>query len=125
MEKRLLWLDDLRNPFKEHKVSVQYVCYEFLDIEPKDVESSVEVIWVKTQSEFESYITENGLPDFISFDNDLGIGCGEGYDCAKFLVNYCLDNELELPGWFVHSANPVAKENIETLLYNFEDRNKK
>ena len=56
--KKLLWLDDLRNPFKEHKVSVQYVCYEYMDIEPSDMDKEVEVIWVKTQSEFESYITE-------------------------------------------------------------------
>ena len=92
MKKRLLWLDDIRNRFKEHRASVQYVCYEFLDIEPKDVENSVEITWVKTQPEFEKYIIQNGLPDFISFDNDLGIGNGEGYDCAKWLVEYCMDH---------------------------------
>lgn len=117
--KKLLWLDDLRNPFKEHKVSVQYVCYEYMDIEPSDMDKEVEVIWVKTQSEFESYITECGLPDFISFDNDLGIGNGEGYDCAKWLVEYCMNNNVQLPEWYVHSANPVAQENINQLLLNF------
>ena len=122
--KKLLWLDDLRNPFKEHKVSVQYVCYEYMDIEPSDMDKEVEVIWVKTQSEFETYITECGLPDFISFDNDLGIGCGEGYGCAKFLVNYCLDNELQLPNYYVHSMNTVARENIHALFDNFEEHTK-
>ena len=122
--KKLLWLDDLRNPFKEHKVSVQYVCYEYMDIEPSDMDKEVEVIWVKTQPEFESYITECGLPDFISFDNDLGIGCGEGYGCAKFLVNYCLDRELQLPNYYVHSMNTVARENISALFDNFEEHTK-
>jgi len=30
--------------------------------------------------------------DFISFDHDLGLE-ETGYDCVKFLVNYCLDNQ--------------------------------
>jgi hypothetical protein len=41
---------------------------------------------VRTQAEFEAYVTEYGIPDIISFDNDLGIGCGEGRHCAKWLV---------------------------------------
>lgn len=28
---------------------------------------------VRTYDEFVSYITENGLPSYISFDNDLGL----------------------------------------------------
>lgn len=119
--KTILWLDDLRNPFKEHQVSIKWVCLKCLGIDIKDVD----VVWVKTQSEFENYIKENGLPDFISFDNDLGIGNGEGYDCAKFLVEYCLDNDLNIPLFYSHSANPVAKDNIEGLLTNFEEHTKK
>lgn len=119
--KTILWLDDIRNPFKEHKVSVRYVCSKGLEIDIRDVE----IVWVKTQPEFENYIKENGLPDLISFDNDLGLGNGEGYDCAKWLVEYCMNNNVQLPEWYVHSANPVAIENIETLLHNFEEHNKK
>ena len=118
--KTILWLDDMRSPFivKEWFTLIQYLKEEYLfifdEIEPCGI------YWVKTQSEFENYIKENGLPDLISFDNDLGIGNGEGYDCAKWLVNYCLDNNVGLPQWFVHSANPVAKENISKLFENFE-----
>lgn len=115
MKNILLWLDDIRNPFKEHKVSVQYVCEKYMEKNINDVE----VIWVKTQSEFENYIKENGLPDFISFDNDLGVRCGEGYGCAKWLVKYCMNNNIQLPDWYVHSANTVARENINKLLLNF------
>ena len=121
MKKRLLWLDNIRNPFKEHRASVQYVCYEFLDIEPKDVENSVEITWVKTQPEFEKYIIQNGLPDFISFDNDLGIGNGEGYSCAKFVIDYCLNYNMYLPEYYVHSMNPVARDNINNLFENFKE----
>ncbi|WP_350324738.1 cyclic-phosphate processing receiver domain-containing protein [Empedobacter falsenii] len=33
--------------------------------------------------DFVNYINRNGLPDFISFDHDLGLR-KTGYDCAKF-----------------------------------------
>ena len=118
--KTLLWLDDIRDPNTgDAKNFISYLIWEFFDDAPTDV------IWVKTQSEFENYIKENGLPDLISFDNDLGIGNGEGYDCAKWLVEYCIDNNINLPDWHVHSANPVAKENIENLLINFENNYEK
>lgn len=117
--KTILWLVDIRDPFviKEWIYTIQYLKEEYLEIE----DESCEVQWVKTQIEFEKYIKENGLPDLISFDNDLGIGNGEGYNCAKWLVEYCMDNNVQLPKWFIHSANPVAKENIKNLLINFEN----
>lgn len=118
--KTLLWLDDIRDPnIGDAKNFISYLIWEFFD----DV--STDIVWVKTQSEFENYIKEDGLPDLISFDNDLGIGNGEGYNCAKWLVEYCIDNNINLPDWHVHSANPVAKENIENLLINFENNYEK
>ena len=41
-----------------------------------------------------------------------------GYDCAKWLVDYCLDNKVQIPEWNIQSANPVGKENIGSLLSN-------
>ena len=121
--KTILWLDDIRNPFiiKEWLYTIQYLKEEYLEIE----DEACEVIWVKTKSEFDDYIKEYGLPDLISFDNDLSIGNGDGYDCAKWLVEYCMDNHKQLPLWYVHSANPVAKENIKNLLINFENNYEK
>ncbi|UOE36979.1 cyclic-phosphate processing receiver domain-containing protein [Chryseobacterium oryzae] len=74
---------------------------------------------VYSYGDFVKYISENGLPDFISFDHDLGEE-KTGYDCAKFLVEFCLDHQLCLPEYVVHSQNPVGKENIEKLFENFE-----
>ena len=116
--KTILWLDDIKNPFVEGMdwwFTIQYLKEEYLEIDDEECE----VFWAKTQSEFENYIKENGLPDLISFDNDLGIGNGEGYDCAKWLVEYCMNNNVHLPEWYVHSANQVAQENINQLLLNF------
>ena len=42
-----------------------------------------------------------------------------GMDCAKWLVDYCMDNKKKLPEIFVHSANPVGADNIKGLLDNF------
>lgn len=118
--KTILWLDDIRNPFNntEWKMVIQYLKNEYLFIFNENEPCGI--FWAKTQSEFENYIKENGLPDLISFDNDLGIGNGEGYDCAKWLVEYCMNNNVQLPQWYVHSSNPVAKENISKLFENFE-----
>ena len=75
-------------------------------------------IGLRSFEEFVSHITNNGLPDFISFDHDLGLQ-ESGYDCAKWLVNHCLDHKVKLPDFAVHSQNPVGKKNIESLLNNF------
>lgn len=77
-----------------------------------------EFIGVRSYTEFINYINQNGLPDFISFDHDLGLE-ESGFDCAKWLVNYCLDKKIGLPEFTVHSQNPVGKKNIESLLNNF------
>ena len=125
---RLLWLDDVRDPFENDG--------EWLVFAPIKAE---EVIWVKTYEEFVGWITVNGLPDGIAFDHDLadehlvhnnmwidyyengGIEFKEktGMDCAKWLVEHCLDKGLDLPKFSSQSANPPGRENILTLLNNF------
>ena len=35
-----------------------------------------------------------------------------GYDCAKWLVEFCMDRELTFPPYEVHSMNPVGKQRI-------------
>ena len=74
---------------------------------------------VYSYEEFVPYLERKGLPDFISFDHDLGEDLS-GYDCAKYLVAYCLEHQRSLPDYQVHSQNPVGRENIERLLENFK-----
>lgn len=78
-----------------------------------------EYIGVRSYAEFVTYITDSVLPDFIYFDHDLGLE-ESGNDCAKWLVDYRLDNNFRLPKFDVHSQNPVGKENILSLLHNFQ-----
>jgi hypothetical protein len=65
----------------------------------------------------------NGLPEFISFDNDLGEDHNgellpDGYACTKWLV-YVSGLDLRNLKFYVHSANPVAKVQIQSLLTNY------
>ena len=90
---------------------------------------------VKSYKEFTSYILKHGIPDIISFDHDLGrehyisyitnkkkhiledFDTPNGYDCAKWLV----DQEYTLKEFYCHSANPIGKINIMTLLNNWKN----
>lgn len=87
---------------------------------------------VRSFNEFVSYIEENGLPEFISFDHDLDfehyklenqqdidydkMEIKTGFHAAQWLINYCADNKLKLPNFKVHSMNLAGKRNIERIL---------
>jgi len=119
MKEKKLFLDDIRNPKSDG--------WEI----------------VRNYEDFVKYITENGLPDEISFDHDLGDDIARenvengmskkkaralkkesksGYDCAKWLCEYCWGNGIPLPTWNVHSANPVGRDNIIAILQSFEKK---
>ncbi|MCR5496024.1 MAG: hypothetical protein K6F15_10355 [Treponema sp.] len=97
--KKLLWLDDLRNP--EDYIKDDY-----------------DITWVKNYDEFVNLINEQGLPDVICFDHDLGEE-KSGYDCAKFLIEYCQARNLDIPQYDIQSSNIVGKDNIRNLLNNW------
>ncbi len=93
----------------------------FLDDErfPSDSDNK-EYIIIRNYKDFVNTINLLGLPNYISFDHDLGES-KTGYDCAKYLVEYCLDNNLTATfKFYVHSQNPIGKENIIKLLNNFK-----
>ncbi len=106
MSKTILWLDDFRDPSLD-KWS------RFLNFG-----DDTNIVWVKSYSEFTDYISNNVLPYAICFDHDLGED-KSGYDCAKWLVEFCMDNDLQLPHYTIQSSNPVGKENIDKLLSNY------
>ena len=127
--KRILWLDDLRNPF--------------LDIEGRVPKVDGTIEWVLNYEQFVQWIEKFGLPDVISFDHDLAdehytppqywhdykvskeyqesqnYQEKTGMDCAKWLVEYCMDNREKLPTFYIHSANPVGADNIKGILENY------
>ena len=114
--------------------------YLFLDDErmPKDVTwmyigglGSVGADWkiVRSHDEAVAWVIENGFPDVISFDHDLGLmhyahdysDEKTGYHFAKWLVEYDMDTNT-MPENFkftIHSKNPTGTENIRSLLNNY------
>ena len=40
-------------------------------------------------------------------------------DCVKWLVDYCIDNQLPLPRYNFQTANPIGKENMKSYLDNY------
>ena len=117
--------------------------YVFLDDERKpsdvtwmNIRRDDTYIVVRTFYEFVNLIRNNGyLPDYISFDHDLadqhyGHGFNDdqipydrytektGYDAAKWLVDYCIDNGYKFPDYDVHSMNPVGRTNIIEYISN-------
>ena len=53
--------------------------------------------------------------DFISFDHDLGVGLN-GYDCAKYLVEWLNTHNKDIPDYHVHSMNVVGAERIRNII---------
>lgn len=124
-----LFLDDVRTPESTYKYTL------------KDVYILKEWSIVRSYEAFVAHITTHGLPKLISFDHDLAKAHYHesmykgrevymkyietttektGYDCAKWLVEYCINNNLNLPNFMIHSMNPVGGENIQMLLENFK-----
>ena len=101
-----LFLDDLR------EIDMVY-----------DSSMTDEFVIVRNYYVFVKYIQKNGLPPFISFDNDLGLDesgevAPDGSAAAKWLV-YESGLDLKNLKFKVHSANPVAAEQIRGLLNNY------
>lgn len=131
---RYLFLDDIREPSQayEYTKDMRYISKEW------DV--------VRNYDQFIDYIETVGMPYLISFDHDLADSHytpeiywsdysksknwqdsqvhkeKTGYECAKWLVEYCMNNKLSLPEYLCHSMNPVGKDNILGLLDNFKKK---
>lgn len=104
--KKKLFLDDIRT------IEMVY---------DKSMETEFDI--VRTYDAFVAYIQTNGLPPFISFDNDLGLDengevAPDGLAAAKWLVYESGLDIINLE-FKVHSANPVASEQIKGLLNNY------
>lgn len=82
---------------------------------------------IRTYDDFVNHIKQYGIPKFISFDHDLADFDENGtertgYDAAKFLVEYMIEYNIQVRfEYYVHSANPVGKHNIESYLENYFD----
>lgn len=127
-----LFLDDIREPVE---------VYEYTKMG-----TYIHNDWkvVRNFEQFIDWITKNGLPYCISFDHDLADTHytpeiywtdyeaskkyqeaqthkeKTGYECAMWLVDYCMDNNIKLPKYHCHSMNPVGRDKILGLFESFK-----
>lgn len=125
--KKLLWLDDVRDP--NETIWNNWIAKNAGN--PSDYK----IFWVKDYVQFVSRVLENGLPHTVCFDHDLAYEHYEytpekefqnltwaetGYDCAKWMTEYCKKHNLPFPNYAVQSANPVGKQRIINLIEDFK-----
>jgi len=76
---------------------------------------------VRSSQEAIDHISKHGVPDFISFDHDLG-GDDDAMRVVNFIIESDLDGDISIPSGFsfhVHSANPIGARNILSKLENY------
>lgn len=61
-----------------------------------------------TDEEYNNFSDEEKMNKFGSLEKD-------GFDCAKWLVEYYKEHSLKLPKYVVHSMNPIGSERIKNL----------
>lgn len=125
----VLFLDDERNP--DDVTWAEFPRFEA-------------IFTVRNFDAFVNQVTQGGLPAFVCFDHDLADFHYEvmlkensythddgdltktfdygsektGYDCAKWLVEYCETTGRKFPRYVVHSMNNVGKERIINYIEN-------
>ena len=118
----MIWLDDVRGhdskKFKDFYNQV-YNRYGTADM-------PIQILDAKDYAQFIDrigYVNEHSALEntIISFDHDLGCDASgnileSGADCLKYLINFCLDNNLRLPECLIHTSNPVGKLNMESII---------
>ena len=97
--------------------------YMFIDDERYPPDDGRDWVIARNNKEVLSSLINKGMPSFISFDNDLAEEI-EGYDIAKLLVSLDMDEDsgYSFPknfDYYVHSQNPIAKDNIIGYLENY------
>ena len=130
MVDRYLFLDDERNPGDVTWCALPSAKYAV----------------VRNYNEFVQHVITFGVPAFVSFDHDLAdlhykVGFEElqasepwrlkdesatfdygpektGYDCARWLVDFCADRGAKFPNYAVHSMNPVGGIRIKQYVEN-------
>ena len=95
-----IWLDDFRTP---------------------TIPDGEIVFWPKNYDDFVSCVMGLGVKIsncIVHFDHDLGEE-KSGYDCAKWLIDWCLGHGYIAPDHDIQSSNPVGRQNIESVFKSY------
>lgn len=120
-----LFLDDSRKPKDVTWLELPPYCW----------------VEVKTYAEFVKVITERGIPTTVSFDHDLAdehykeyavahdknsptfgtiqydrLKEKTGMDCARWLAHLCVERNVPIPLYYIHTLNPIGRQNIFSVM---------
>src|SRR5579859_2852646 len=112
-----LFLDDVRYPKQVSWINLPLV----------------EWVIVRNFEEFVAYIKCNGCPAIVAFDHDLGPEhyifdwsgsdtCPSqlsGYDCVKWLVEYCEEHNHKFPEYYLHTMNDQGLLNMKGYIESY------
>ena len=135
---RALFLDDVRFP-KHACIWGEKDRPRLSALEPMLLDGDWDI--VRNYDAFVNYIDRVGIPDIVSFDNDIfdytesdmteieiqceitmvnwkysEVKCGA--NCALYLVGACWKRQKALPKCYIHTANPCAYLVIKEILEN-------
>lgn len=96
---------------------------------------------VRNYNQFVETIKRDGIPTTVSFDHDLAdehyqeykcahdekmLSYGKiryerlaektGYSCAQWLAQYCVDNNIPIPLYYLHTLNGIGRQNMFSVL---------
>ena len=107
----------------------------------------VEWTIIRNYEQFTRHISTFGIPARVTFDHDLAdehypwtpenqeayknsntslvipyerYKEKTGYECARWLISYCMDRGETFPEYYVHTMNPIGKKNIISLIESYK-----
>ena len=104
----LLYLDDIRSPITDPWVR-------------KMMRQGYEITQAWSYDDFVLSVELDKMPDLISFDFDLGedsrgFVLPNGGTCVRWIIEYCHANNVPLPEYRLHTANPEGRKEMHSLL---------
>jgi len=110
--KKYLMIDDERNLEQHGKY-----------LRENGVDTSKPWSIVKSFNEMVEWVKENGVPDVVTFDHDLGDTSElemKGVQCARWMIEFCMKNLVPVPEYNVHSSNGPGSKNIESIFETYK-----
>lgn len=124
---RKLYIDDIRNPKTTGWDIVrsydEFVAWINLNGLPDMISFDHDLSDIHYSTPTEIITPDQNI--IIDFEDYLNRGNKKenreytGYDCALWICDYCLINNLKIPRWNVHSANPIGRDRIDGVMNSY------